>query len=701
MYKQILHKKERDFSPYVEFVGNSFAQSLGEQWRKFGVSKVSATENTYWNHVSQFLRFLCEQDAFATLRDVLKSKKKLPIGQETALWQNALTLYRTHLKECATPRTANNKTTGVRAFFCDYLANRGIVPHSLQLEGFSFELGIGRGTTLLSPKTLSSLGMSSEQFKKFCLQVAQREDDDALMDSDIAELLAEAFEQAQGNASDIDRVALAIKVIDSRINAISATAVKRYFQFMQDTKEANDWLNDVRISGHADQLWQLVNSSTATNKKGRKYQNALQLNPLAVFVVMLQKHNGGRYPKETDSWYSKFTSLKKRQGITSDDIKRRLGFDIFAMTCAYTFIILEAYANSESIRNLKVDDLENGAFDCQYVLRWQKPRAGAWSAMSRSFARRPSSSPFSPDTLTVEDVFSHQLECRKPFEGLIRKEDKKKLFIAWYKNNSYSELREMEHRPATPTVSSFNRHFKSLCEEASDGAWEATPKSLRGTKLLLRGLLSRDLLDVQTEGQHQSLVSSWKYIHYVPEYLRREKNIRDFLEWMEALVTVDIEGFAQKIGIEEDAYAKRLSVAKDERVKQSGDENERAHKLAVKYNQQFGGLHCINPYEGVQPGTRAGEICNKVQNCPTCKNRRGIFVLTLDNLVNILQWNAVLNDAYALELKEWRIWSVFTRTLLQSIKDNPTHKTLFDRASELALSQQNPYKKVIPIKVMV
>lgn len=665
---------------------------LAKHWLGFSKSlRREATENTYANHIQQFLRFVCEDKSLSKFRELIRDNQSLSKGQEIALWQLTLNSYREHIKNQKTPRTANGHVTGVRRYFCEYLANKGELHHGLQLKGFPYTLGVGRGTTALSAKTLSSLGMSAARFNELCNEIAlENEDSDIALDSDIIGLISDAFEEAGGESSKIDRVGIAIRILETRTEALATTAAEEYFKFIQETNEVKEWLRSPAFDEKADELWELLNSSESGHQKTHDYNNALLDAPLEVFVVMLKKHHGGLYPKETEAWYNKFSSCRGRYGITNTEIKRRLGVDMYAMTCAYTFIILEAYANSESIRNLKVDDLVDGVVDSQYILKWQKPRAGNRSPMEWRFHRRPDDIVFSAEHLTVEDVFKHQLECRAPYEGRILDEDRNNLFISWQKNSRYDDKRERIFVPTTPHVATFNKHFKKLCKKASEGAWIVTPKSIRGSMLLLAGLVTRDVLSVKSKAQHQSLMTSSKYLHFIPEWLRREQNIRDFLDWFEALVTVDIDGFAQKVGIEEDAYAHRLTLARAVR-----DED-----LEVKYNQQFGGIHCVNPYEGVQPDTEEGKACDKVQNCPTCKNRRGLFVLTLDNLVNVMQWNSALQDADAINLPEWRKWLVFTRLILENIRDDARHATLYETAKKKLEDLENPYRTVIPIKAV-
>ena len=86
--------------------------------------------------------------------------------------------------------------------------------------------------------------------------------------------------------------------------------------------------------------------------------------------------------------------------------------------------------------------------------------------------------------------------------------------------------------------------FKSLCREVSGERWSSTLKALRGSVLLLTGLVTRDAMQVMQVGRHSDLTMAAKYTHHLPEILRREKKVREFLDWFETVLTVNIDQFA-------------------------------------------------------------------------------------------------------------------------------------------------------------
>ena len=161
------------------------------------------------------------------------------------------------------------------------------------------------------------------------------------------------------------------------------------------------------------------------------------------------------------------------------------------------------------------------------------------------------------------------------------------------------------------------------------------------------------------KGQWTSLAMPKKYINHIPEMLAREENIRDFLEWFQALLTVNVEDFAKQVGIDPTDYKARYDEAKLAREKDP-------------INEQFGSIHCSDPRSGVQPGTVKGQVCNKVNNCPTCEKRRSVFVMSASNVAHLLAWRSVLQDARARMDEEafrpWATWLLFCDMMHDRIK---------------------------------
>ena len=171
---------------------------------------------------------------------------------------------------------------------------------------------------------------------------------------------------------------------------------------------------------------------------------------------------------------------------------------------------------------------------------------------------------------------------------------------------------------------------------------------------------------------------SEKYTRHFAEIQRRDNNIRDFLSWYETLTTINIENFAEKIGIDPIAY--------DERKKSL-------------LNQQFGGIHCADPTAGIQPGIGKGQVCYRVDKCVTCSNRRNFFLATKENLANVLMLHdaleRLLNSQIEDEIEKWSVWHYFTSSIIKKFANASEHRRLVNQARELVAQAQNPYINLI------
>lgn len=641
--------RSRDFGPFRARLGDQFVLSLSEAWKGFSSSQQrAATENTYWFQTKSFLTFLTNDSRLDKLRAFLRGEISLSSAYEYIHWQTALSLYRSKLEveHNEILVTANGKVTGVRAFLCGYCADEAIVPHNLTLRGFKYSLTIGRETTLLPQSTLAALGMSESSFSEL---VESLNNEEIELDADVVELLRGAVLDT-GNGGAIDRIELAVSILNGRLEALEREAARVYFKYIEDTEEAEKWSTQANFIRRAESLSKLfLDKNVDGYSKGKSYQKILDGCALEVLVVFVKKYLGGRLPLNADPVYQQFFTRADTYNINRDQLAWFLGLSTKGMIAGYTLILLETTGNAESIWNLDTHALvvEDGAKD-RYRLDWKKFRSQTSEAMSRTWTVR--TEPLTATSLTVKDIFEHQLKCREVYLSDVRKSDKERLFLAHYKNhNKVNAAGLRSYCPTHPSMNLARSEFRTLCQNASLDTRSVTIKSLRGSKLLLVGLISRDACAVALEGQHKGTVMAKRYTYHMPEVLRRERAIREFLEWFETIVTIDIEGFAEKIGIDELAYGTRSETAK----------KVREADVQQALEQQFGGIHCVNPMAGVQPGTKKGEFCSRVENCPTCVNRRGIFVLSLSNLVNVLHWHEALHRAKAqseIDFSEWVIW---------------------------------------------
>jgi len=156
--------------------------------------------------------------------------------------------------------------------------------------------------------------------------------------------------------------------------------------------------------------------------------------------------------------------------------------------------------------------------------------------------------------------------------------------------------------------------------------------------------------------------------------------MREFREWLQVLVTIEIENVVEKLGIDEVQY-----------------QNEKKKIIA----SQFGGVYCRDPRSGVQLGTTKGKNCGAISKCMTCTNRKNLFVATEENIIHLLQWNEALKRASKLGLinvveeDDWGFWCVFIETLLEKLfQSGDRYKALLHSVKKSLSSIENPYLRI-------
>ncbi|MGO2514193.1 hypothetical protein [Marinomonas polaris] len=680
----------RSFSIYSNTLPNDFLLDVTKAWRLLNETfRAELTEITYFQHISRWLRFLADRPNHEIWSYIEKGSDSGSLQEEYLAWQNLITEYRNDIFDSFPTAdqltTRNNKLIGVRKLL-EYLAYTKTIPHGLVLRGWKDKPRLGQSSTFLSNDFYRLINRSKNDLQKL---VFSFDDNDVSLDEDVISLIKNALENTEEDF-DFNPVSLVISSLQGRKNQLKNQAANDYIAYIESTNQAEKWAKDLEISACADKLHKVMLSNVDAHTKMNLYDEALGGCATSVLVNYLIRYNEGRLLLNKDSRYGLFwhPDRMSRYNYNRDHIRRYLGCSNYEMVCAFAFIMLETNANTTSIWGLEEGDLIE-LNDNFFQLNWTKQRQRGHESKYRIFPIRKES--LTTQNLTVRDVFIHQLECRKKFLNAVIQKDQKYLFLQWYKNNVKISESERVYAPTRPSLASFNRYFKMLCEKASNGAWVTTPKAIRGSALLLTGLVTRDATAVMIEGQHTSLEMGKRYTYHYPEVWLQDKEIRLFLNWYQALFTVDIEGFAEKIGIDSILYNENKEFALEQRQKEAQN----------AINQQFGGIHCIDPTAGAQPGTKAGRVCNKVDKCPTCKQRRGVFVTSINNLANVIQWHEILVQLKQTlsdnEFYKWRVWHVFTTLIVDTFSKDPTHARLMREAQEKAALTQNSYASLIPV----
>lgn len=212
---------------------------------------------------------------------------------------------------------------------------------------------------------------------------------------------------------------------------------------------------------------------------------------------------------------------------------------------------------------------------------------------------------------------------------------------------------------------------------------------LRGLNALPSMIRPSVLMDVQH--RNDGLVSASQAIadhakptttlqHYTgrsPTKLRYALNVRAFQDRFQSIIIVTINGAAAKLGISQADFNTLLSEAARTGL----------------------GVACLDPLAGVQPGTRSGEQCTRMDKCWDCQMRW--VVATVDNVADLILFNEYLNttaEGNAEMLPEdweerWLPWLAFTNVALQKLKESEC-AAVYAQAGPLANERRAEYARI-------
>lgn len=688
MFVEIAKYTVRDFSHWVEDFGEHFLVEFAAGYdSEYGEAR-TATEKTAWHQIKKFMDFVSQADSAKLLKKWLLNhdwKSKPPL-EVSVYWYSVIASYREFLKNRYNGNSTRSNAVWGANRFLEIAENRGLVPQSLRLHGWKVESEIGQGSTFLDvtiDKTidLDALVESEVDFFEHVDEFDEKER------QNVRTLIANIMIEAKGSNQneEVDLFSSAAIVLARRIEYVKITSAEIIVEHMNKVAQASTWASDPEIICKAEELHEIFRSSKEIGAQvtGKEYVRLLSKDALPVLVTYAIKYYDNRWPREigggiTEPYYGQFLSRIRDNGLSKHDVRSYLGNDSLVLAAAHAFITIEVAGNPDSISNLQRDALQYEEDAQVYVLYWYKYRSGE-EPESEIVSSRTDDGPVTTDSLSVVDVFRHVLQITEPMLALAREEDQNVLFMGDYKNNTRANNEEGFRRPTKTRPTTLNRKFSEICHLASSGKWSSTLKAIRGSVLLLEGLLTGDATAVGKKGRHKTYDMARKYVSHMPEMLRRTSKIREFLDWFETLLTINIEDYAEKIGIDKEAYEERKQIILE---------------------HHFGGIQCSDPKAGAQPGTVEGVICHRVDKCVSCEQRRDIFVLSQSNIISLLQWHAVIERAQKGlsedEFEPWSLWFLYTNMMLERLASAPQHSTLLRNAQEEVRGRTNPYEQIIP-----
>jgi len=338
--------------------------------------------------------------------------------------------------------------------------------------------------------------------------------------------------------------------------------------------------------------------ATAEQEMAATHDSSMDsINTRGELFHVIDRHFGGILP----SW-------PKLRGRGSASVKRALsnyGGSTRIRECLYPVsgallpyylaILIHTAGNPEAIAALRCDCLRPvPLLDDRELLVWAKPRAG--SMQQRSFHRTLS---FEPPALVREILqWTKRLRCH------VAAADRDRLFLLW----ANSRMAALSGVLASRSLPAFlTRHHLPSFSLAS----------IRPTVLSLFYRASGDLRQVATVANHAHLSTTVGYVES-PEVEARNR----------VLVAALQSAFLGHV--ERRQYNDPLpNTTRSTRSSACGQPHTTTPAVSMF------GFDCKDPFAGVAPGTRRGELCTNFLGCFTCPNA----VITADaaSLARLLQ----------------------------------------------------------------
>lgn len=396
-------------------------------------------------------------------------------------------------------------------------------------------------------------------------------------------------------------------------------------------------------------------------------------NAILAYLLFVDSPNRGigfREKFTKGSLYQRFHKEQKRRKINFvvEEQQKYIGASKQFVVAAQIILIHELTANPTAIQKIDVN-ASYTTFKEVAGVDWYKPRAKHKFLTLLDDKEQEAWT----DASQVVRIVKH---AAKGYRKRSIEADQQKLFLYNFQNATRAKGRQDIAPCSNPSGDLFLKGTKDMLGK-SNKVWTCNPLQLRNSLILLEGLVG-GVEAAKRKSQHVDPRTTTGYLAKMPAKLEMERKIREFMLWLETLVSLDIDDFPEKVGIDAVEYQKR----KEQILK-----------------TQFGGLMCKDPLAGVQPGTTKGQACGMFTKCITCNNRQNFFYTSVDNVVHTLLWNDALNNAYdqgrIQKTGEWRAWAQFIRVIRDRLQKDQKHQAILLDAIEVKEAMtSNPYDKL-------
>lgn len=434
--------------------------------------------------------------------------------------------------------------------------------------------------------------------------------------------------------------------------------------------------------------WKKGNKSGNTNPFNKKLQQLSNDDVVnAVLYCVIYKESpyygiGFRWSSISTAKYNRIRRFFNDRGISlnAEDLIERVGASKNLLISAQIILVDELDANPDYVRQIKRDAVVK-ITDSVFQTSWIKARANykrlglVETLISNGHEWR-----------TAHATINAVKEATEPYVKSAIPQHKDNIFLYNIQNSSQWNMRENkgikggESKVAsTPSGNWFNENSQKLLSSVAD---ELTVNSIRQSRILLEGLQS-GLKSAQAKGRHvTTVVTNKHYLDKVAYTKKLESEIREFIEWLEALIVIDIEDYALKAGYDE----KKFKLLQQKVI-----------------DDGFGGIVCNDPNAGFQEGTVVGDGCGLFLKCLTCENRSSVFFINKQNVTQMMLWARALADHIktleSQEASKFYTWCQFIDTIYRELHYDSAHEAILleaeNEADAFIIKHGNPYMSAL------
>ncbi|WP_370240143.1 hypothetical protein [Marisediminitalea sp.] len=365
---------------------------------------------------------------------------------------------------------------------------------------------------------------------------------------------------------------------------------------------------------------------------------------------------------------------KRNLRVVAQDFVEMVGASKELLVSAQVILVDELNANPSSVRQLKRDDVVKFSEDL-IETSWVKARAN-YKRLGLVELALSEGDEWRAAHATIDEL----KKATEPYSGYAIPENKGNLFLYNYQNSTGSNRRKQGNDVvSTPSENWFNECTQALLSDVAEGL---TARSIRASRILLEGL-QKGLASAKAKGRHVTeLVTRKHYLDKLAYSKKLEDDIRVFMEWLEALIVVDIEDYAIKAGYDEKKFA-----SLQQKIKEDG----------------FGGIVCKDPNAGYQKGTVAGDGCGLFLKCLTCKQRSSVFFANKQNITQMILWSRALasyvKPLNSKEASKFYMWCQFIDTIYEELQGDLMYSAILAESENAAdhyeAKYENPYTPVL------